>query len=92
MGQIIVSSVVRRIAEQGFNVAGTLVSYYHPIEEMYIFIGKDPIPPEKDGVGQDCLQKNRLTLRFRSADDTPKGNPPAPEMVQQPPPMQGKPI
>ena len=64
MGQIIVSSVVRRLAEQGFNVGGTLISYYNPIEEMYIFIGKDPIPPEKDGVGQDCLQKNRLTLRF----------------------------
>jgi hypothetical protein len=89
-GQLLVSSVCQKLQESGFNVAGTLVSYYSPLEEMYIFIGKDPIPAEKDGVSSESLQKNRLLLRFRLPDDTPKAIAPVPEQIPQAPPVQGK--
>ena len=69
-GRILVSSVCQRLKEQGFNVAGTIVSYYSPIEEMYIFLGKDPISLEKDGVSVDNLTKNRLHLKFRPGQDS----------------------
>lgn len=69
-GRILVSSVCQRLKEQGFNVAGTIVSYYSPIEEMYIFVGKDPISLEKDGVSVDNLTKNRLHLKFRPGQDS----------------------
>ena len=89
-GQLLVSSVCQKLAESGFNISGTLVSYFSPVEEMYIFIAKDPIPAEKDGISIDNLQKNRLILRFRLPDDTPKGNAPIPEAIPQQPQMHGK--
>lgn len=47
-----------------------MVSYYSPVEEMYIFVGKDPIPSEKDGISIENLKKNRLHLRFRPGQET----------------------
>lgn len=67
--RLLLSSVCQRLIESGFNVAGTLVSYYSPIEEMYIFVGKDPIPKEKDGISMNNLSKNRLVLKFRAGDN-----------------------
>lgn len=73
-GRIMLSSVCQRLQECGFNVSGTLVSYYSPVDEMYIFAGKDPILPEKDGISVENLNKNRLHLKFRPAQETsPKG-------------------
>lgn len=85
LGNIMVSSVCKRLIESGFNVAGMRVSYYSPIEQMYIFAGKDPIPPEKDGISCNNLSNNRLTLKFRPGqDNSPKGVPPAPVLEQNP--------
>ena len=72
-GQLLISSICQKLQESGFNISDTLVSYYSPIEEMYIFVAKEPIPPEKDGIAMDNLQKNRLMLRFRNQKDTAKG-------------------
>jgi hypothetical protein len=69
-GRILLSSVCQRLIELGFNVAGTLVSYYSPVDEMYTFVGKEPIAPEKDGISVDSLSKNRLLLKFRPAQDS----------------------
>ena len=69
MGRLLLSSVCQRLIENGFNVSGTLVSYYSPIEEMYIFVGKDPISKEKDGISINNLSKNRLHLKFRPSQD-----------------------
>lgn len=69
-GRILLNSVCQRLIELGFNVAGTLISYYSPIDEMYIFVGKEPIAPEKDGISVDNLSKNRLHLKFRPAQDS----------------------
>lgn len=84
-GNILVSTVCRRLVEHGFNVTGMRVSYYSPIEQMYIFAGKDPIPLEKDGISVNNLSNNRLTLKFRPGqDNSPKGMPPAPVLENQP--------
>lgn len=69
-GKLLVNSILQRMKEQGFNVAGTIVSYYSPNEEMYIFVGKDPIPAEKDGILVENLSKNRLHLKFRPGGDS----------------------
>lgn len=85
MNNILVSSVCQRLQEQGFNVAGMRVSYYSPIEQMYIFVGKEPILPEKDGISVNNLTNNRLTLKFRpGTDNSPKTAPPAPSLEAQP--------
>ena len=74
-GNLLLSSICQRLQESGFNVAGTLVSYYSPIEEMYTFVAKDPIPSEKDGIPVENLNRNRLYLKFRpGGDSSPKGN------------------
>ena len=75
--RLIIASVCDRLRDQGFNVTGTMVSYYSPAEEMYIFLGKDPIPPERDGIGMTNLNKSRLHLKFRPGQDSPKTNPAA---------------
>ena len=73
-GRILLNSVWQRLQELGFKVAGTLVSYYSPHDEMYIFLGKEPIPFEKDGVSVENLSKNRLHLKFRPGQDqSPSG-------------------
>ena len=69
-GRLLLSSVCQRLIELGFNVAGTLISYYSPQDEMYTFAGKEPVPPEKDGISVDNLSKNRLILKFRPAQDS----------------------
>ena len=69
-GRILLNSVCQRLQELGFKVAGTLVSYYSPIDEMYTFVGKEPIPLEKDGVPIENLSKNRLHLKFRPGQDS----------------------
>jgi hypothetical protein len=69
-GRLLLGSVCDKLKEQGFSVSGTMVSYYSPSEEMYIFIGKDPIPCEKDGIPIECLNKNRLLLKFRPGQDS----------------------
>ena len=91
-GKILVSSVVQRLKEQGFNVANSIVSYYSPVEEMYIFVGKDPIPVEKDGIAVENLNKNRLHLKFRpGGDSSPKtSGAQIMEPQHQMPPQQGK--
>lgn len=68
--RLLIGSVCDRLREQGFNVTGTMVSYYSPAEEMYIFLGKDPIPHEKDGIGMTNLNKSRLHLKFRPGQDS----------------------
>lgn len=41
---------------------------------MYVFVGKDPIPPHKDAISMENLSKNRLHLKFKQAQDgSPKG-------------------
>lgn len=69
-GRLLLGSVCEKLKEQGFSISGTMVSYYSPSEEMYIFIGKDPIPPEKDGIPIENLNKNRLLLKFRPGQDS----------------------
>ena len=46
-GRILLSSVCQGLIDHGFNITGTLISYYSPQDEMYIFAGKEPVPPEK---------------------------------------------
>ena len=69
-GRLLLGSVCDKLKEQGFSISGTMVSYYSPSEEMYIFIGKDPIPCEKDGIPIESLSKNRLLLKFRPGQDS----------------------
>jgi hypothetical protein len=89
-GKLLISSVCEKLKEQGFNVSGTMVSYFCPSEEMYTFIGNDPIPVQKDGVAIENLSNNRLYLKFRPGNDSsPRGIKAAPipnamNMQQQP--------
>jgi hypothetical protein len=82
LGRLLVSTVCQGLKERGFNVTGTMVSYYSPIEEMYIFIGKDPISPDKDGISVEILNKNRLYLRFRPGQDLSPKVAPAPKQFE----------
>jgi hypothetical protein len=59
-----------------------LVSYYSPIEEMYIFVGKDPISLDKDGISVENLNNNRLILRFRFGQESSPKVAPAPKQLE----------
>lgn len=84
------SSVCKTLQESGFNVAGMLVSYFAHEEEMYIYAGKDPIPPEKDGVSISNLKKNRLMLKFRLPEENSSKDAPEPTQVPTVSPLPSK--
>jgi hypothetical protein len=67
--RILINSVLQELKKRDFDVTGKIVSYYSPIEEMYIFIGKDPISRDKDGISIENLSKNRLCLKFRQGQN-----------------------
>ncbi|CAI2370872.1 unnamed protein product [Moneuplotes crassus] len=64
-GNILVSSVCQELKDQGIDVTGMGVSYYSLADKFYVFVGKDPITPEKDGISVQNLWGKRLTLKFR---------------------------
>ncbi|CAI2367624.1 unnamed protein product [Moneuplotes crassus] len=69
-GNILIASVCEGLKEQGFNTAGMGVSYYSPKEQLYVFAGKAPIGPEKDGISIYNLWGKWLTLKFRRMQTT----------------------
>jgi len=46
-----------------------LISYHLPVEDTYVFLGKLPIPEEKDGIPEYYLEDNILKLKIRHSGD-----------------------
>ena len=65
-GDFVLQSVLQRLAECGYQVASTNVSYFSAKDQMYVLANRGPVKPT-DCIPASALADNRIQLRFRAA-------------------------
>ena len=73
-GNIPAASLLEKIKEKGFPVNSCIVSYFSPAENMYVFLGRDPVAASPV-IPRSEIQQNRLILRCRAPSFAPSPTP-----------------
>lgn len=53
-GELVLSSIIRKIRELGYPLEGHMISYYDNKQDLYIYAGKYPIVNEQM-IPKECL-------------------------------------
>jgi len=67
MGNLLLAPLIESIKSDGFHVAGHVISYFSASENMFVFVGCDPIPEQSTMQIFELDTNNPLQIKLRPA-------------------------
>jgi hypothetical protein len=66
-GNLLLSSICEQLIKIGYPVTNSLVSYFSPEDDLYTYVGKEPLSQE-ESLSTGSLTEGRLYMKFRFSE------------------------
>ena len=67
-GKILLNPLLERIQGAGIDISGQIVTYFSESDQGFVYVGKDPIPPESVIMSSEIGPNNTVRFKMKSAD------------------------